>query len=148
MMRSLLLAFVVTFVCGCISNHTEHMQDVSPFGWSGGESVDLVYNNRDTTSQHKLSLLLRWDDTFTSRTLPCTITTTAPDSTIFTEDIVFEIKRGRILKHSTGYRDSEIDYRRGVKLSQMGDYKFVIAPTPGLVEPIVGVWATGINISK
>lgn len=145
MMRCV-LPVLFLFISGCISSHTERMVDVSPLGWTPQAGITIAYNNHDTLSEHSIDLLLRWDDTFVCGELPCTITTIAPDSTIFNENVDFEIRKGRVLKHWTGYRDSQIGYRNGVVLSQSGTYKFVVQPT--MPDPVMGLWAVGLNISK
>lgn len=143
MLRFFVLLLSVLFV-GCVTSHGERMESVNPLGWGIDDDVEFSYDNCDTTVERTINLLVRWDDTFTLKELPCIIRTVAPDSTQFVEQVRFPVRRGTVDKSSTGFRNSQINYRRRVVLSQKGVYRFIIQNTT--VEPVVGVWAVGLNI--
>lgn len=136
-----LITIMTIILGGCMSPHTQIMADTPPEKWGRGDKVSFYYENQDTISLSDFDVLIRYDERFVKKSIDFEITAIAPDSTMFSEQIQFDIDRGQAKKTSANFHEIQLPYRQRVLLSQRGIYCFEITP----LADIEGVWAAGIN---
>lgn len=122
--------------------------EVDAEGWNYEDAAELVYYNTDTLSLRQLSLFVRADGGFAERNAPLTfeISTLSPDSLFVSETWTLYPERGGAEFLSKQYYDYEQPYRCNALLSKKGIYRFRVSHSEA--EPIAGIWAVGINITK
>lgn len=131
---------LLLLMAGCVRPDRAVVADVDPASWC--ERIELRYTNPDTITMRTLRLFLRHDQRFEEDTLTVQITTLSPDSLRVSEyhRLTFHYEQSPApLK-----RVVEVPYRRGVRLTRRGDYRFLITPT----RTVRGAEAVGLMIDN
>lgn len=135
--KATVVAATAAILAGCSTSVETVMNDVHPGNWSN--CTVIGYDNRDTVSLRDISLVVRYNADRHEATLPLTITTEAPDSTLFSEQFVCRLGLGR--KPAPIAAIEKIPYRLSSRLSQTGRYSISITPD----TPQRGIEAIGIT---
>lgn len=126
---------------GCTSVYTDRVADVDPRGWRTDAPATITFLNGDTAAMYDMVLLVRVDNTFSSRTLPVVIRTITPDSVRFEEKLNLPLKPPTILKDD--FYEAVIPYRSDMTLGRTGKYTFEISTR---ADGISGIWGIGISM--
>ena len=135
----LTISIIIAVVfCGCsLTQPRVAMGDVSRSGWS--EQIDVVYNNRDTSSLCDMNVALRLGVDFASKQLPLHIVIVTPDSLRYEESVVLPVDV-ELDENRLGSVEVTVPYRKNVHLDRVGRYGLSITPECD----IVGIEAVGI----
>lgn len=125
---------------GCVSPQQSAATDVNPLRWDSRAEIRLP--NADTVTLRDATIFLRCNDRFTEDTLTVRIATLTPDSLRFGEWFRLVIVRPE--GPAALVREAAIPYRRRIRLSEAGDYRFDITP----VRPVRGIEAVGIDLEE
>ena len=124
----------------CATTHTTEMVAVSPHEWS--KPCDVIYENEDTLSLHRLGIAVRYNNAFKADTLSLHVHVLTPDLRSFEERITLQLRRPYT---ASAVATSEMrPYRKHSQLPQRGFYIFTLTP-PYAVK---GIEAVGITIEK
>lgn len=127
-------------VAGCVKPDRAVVVDLDPAAWA--ERAEVCYTNPDTISSRSLQLFLRVADRFAEDSLTVVVMTLSPDSLRTSE-----YHRLTFREEPTAtplQRVVMVPYRRAVRLTQRGTYRFLITPT----RTVEGVEAVGLFIEK
>ncbi|MFR9620803.1 MAG: hypothetical protein SNH63_06255 [Rikenellaceae bacterium] len=126
----------IVIVSSCTTQLETYVAHPPIEGWRAGESVEVEVENYDTLARSELSIFVRYHDARLRDTLHLDITTTAPDSTSYSEPFTIappiELERSKL---------HEVSYRTAVRWRQMGHYRVSFTPR----RDIVGVESIGFK---
>ena len=134
--RVILMSLILSLFGSCINPYKAVVEQVDPRGWSGTDTLSLEYNNVDTLSFLKLSVILRTNKRYSHEGLVLTVITS--DSTKREEIDHLYIEN---IPHKRGlsrYSNVVIPFRDLVKLGR-GDYQFRISHNKGVVMSMQSV---------
>ena len=115
------------------------MTDVNVRSWS--DEATIEHENKDTSNQYDLDIVLHINDRFAANEVELEITMLSPDSLRCTEQVTISVNSQRPDVPTAQAADITLPYRRDTKLSSKGNYIFRIKP----LKPIVGVEAAGVH---
>lgn len=130
----------IALMAGCTTTAESIMNDVDPRSWDS--STVISYENSDTLSLRDISIVVRYNADRQCDMLPLTITTAAPDSTVFTEQFVCRLNGQH--KPAPTSAVKKIPYRLSSRLANIGTYNITITPT----ERQRGIEAVGVTFEN
>lgn len=137
--RSALAAATVLLTTACTSSHRTIAADVPFAAWD--RTVEMAFDNDDTTSLCDLTLFLRCNDRFVEDTLTVRIEIRTPDSLRYEEPFILAVPYTN--SPAALVREAVVPYRRRVRFERSGRYRVCITPA----REIRGVEAVGIDIA-
>ena len=138
--RIALVALCAMLLVACMAPQRSFVRDVDAKGWSS--TVDIPFENEDTVSLRRLSVVVRYNSSFKADSLPVIVRVTAPDERYCEERVVLRFARPYT---ATAVSASEsVPYREHSRLPMEGRYTFRIVPE----AMTLGVEAVGIEIEK
>lgn len=138
--RNFAIAGGGALVVGCSSPYRSVVADVDAMAWNG--PVELILPNTDTLDCYDWQLLVRSDDRIAADTFTLRIAVVTPDSLRFEEPFFVRLPARPV--PAAMLSETDIDYRRQVRLSRSGDYRLTIRP----LYPLRGIEAVGIQTVK
>ncbi len=138
--RNFAIAGGCAFAVGCSSPYRSIVADVDAKAWS--DPVELILPNTDTLDSYDWQLLVRSDDRIAADTFTLRIAVVTPDSLRFEEPFFVRLPARPV--PAAVLSETDIDYRRQVRLSRSGDYRLTICP----LYPLRGIEAVGIQTVK
>ena len=141
--RCLLTIFAAAIICvACVDDslRTVVMCDVDSRKWS--DTVNVYYENEDTLSQRRLSLVVRFNDDFQCDTLPLMLRISLPDGRYAKEHVKFVVNRP--YRASAARTVVTLPYRDRSLLHMSGCYIFSLTPE---VEQC-GIESIGIVVER
>ncbi len=127
---------------GCISPQTAVTADVDPAGWDAAGKARVAFENTDSLRTCEIRIVLRYNGSAPSRTIPLVIETVTPDSLATTERVAVTVPAHRGM--ASAMDETSAAYRTGVRLGRTGQYVFTIYPAPGQA-PVKGITAVGLE---
>lgn len=129
---------------GCDNTQPEEIfVYVNPNRWKSSDRVEIQFDNRDTVLRQDISLLIRYNNSFSHERVPLFITTVAPDSTYCEEQFLAQFES--YFEPTSRFDEVAIPYRSNSVFTQEGTYTFIISP---FVDQIEGVVAIGVDVSE
>ena len=138
--RTGLAAATVLLTTACTSSHRTIAADVPFAAWD--RTVEMAFDNDDTTSLCDLTLFLRCNDRFVEDTLTVRIEIRTPDSLRCEEPFILAIPHAN--SPAALVREAVIPYRRRVCFERPGQYRVRITPS----RSVRGVEAVGVDIAE
>ncbi len=125
---------------GCVMPVDTIVRDVSSTAWSAPAVLD--YDNADTTSLREMTLIVRHDDRMAGDSVTLLIVVCTPDSLRHEESLRIYIPQRNAAAALA--RETEVPYRRKVRLAKEGTYRIEITP----LRTVKGIGAVGMSITK
>lgn len=139
--RSVAIFVLVSIFCvGCDSPAVVEMASVDCDEWS--ESCSVVVENDDTLSLRRISIAVRYNSKFESKTLPLHIAVASPDASHSEESVTLAFEPP--YSAASVATSISVPYRHSACLSQRGRYIFTITPQ----RPLSGFEAVGVCIES
>ena len=126
----------------CMQPQHAFVVQTDPRGWHLGEPADIAAKNEDTVSRRTVEIVVRYGPEFSFDRLDMSVTTITPDGYRWCDTVSVPIPTRSEIRVD---RDVNGIYRRNVKLSQLGIYRFRLAPLAAQ-DGVKGVVAVGVDI--
>jgi len=140
-----LAGLVLLGVCACVRPQHVFVAETDPCGWSLAAPADIAVMNEDTVSLRTMEVVVRYGAGFAFDRLDLSVTTVTPDGYRWCDTVSVPVPdpRSRIRVD----RDVNGAYRSGVRLSQRGVYRFLLAPLASQ-DGVKEVIAVGVDIHR
>ncbi len=136
-------ASLILLTTGCTCEVNSVAVEVNPSGWTGGQTVQAIFPNRDTLSVREISVFMLCCGRTGSDSLELFLTTITPDSLSVTETIVLYPSAA---VGTTRYRQVTRPYRSNIILGKTGEYHFEFSHE--YIPSLEGIKAVGINVKN
>ena len=138
--RGSIATLLAVMLVACVAPQRSFVRDVVGGTWS--KAVEVTFDNEDTVSLRRLSVVVRYNSRFAAASLPVVMRVTAPDARYFDDSVMLYFTRPYTAASVSAAE--VIPYREHSRLSLSGRYTFRITPTCAAS----GIEAVGVEIDN